>query len=70
MLERAKAKGIPNFHIFGEVANEGHNVHEQAACTRASQAFLQFSISPFVGQQSRSLAGNDGTEIFQQLIED
>jgi neopullulanase len=68
MLERAKAKGIPNFHIFGEVANEGYNVHEQALHTRIAgfPAVLDFA---FRRAAIEVVGGKQGTEIFQQLIE-
>ncbi len=68
MLERAKAKGIPNFHIFGEVANEGHNVHEQALHTRVAgfPAVLDFA---FRRAAMEVVGGKQGSEIFQQLIE-
>ena len=68
MLERAKAKGIPNFHIFGEVANEGHNVHEQALHTRVAgfPAVLDFA---FRRAAIEVVGGKQGSEIFQQLIE-
>ncbi len=68
MLERAKAKGIPNFHIFGEVANEGYNVHEQALHTRVAglPTVLDFA---FRRAAIEVVGGKQGTEIFQQLIE-
>ena len=68
MLERAKARGIPNFHIFGEVANEGSNVHEQALHTRVAgfPAVLDFA---FRRAAIEVVGGKQGSEIFQQLIE-
>jgi neopullulanase len=68
MLERAKAKGIPNFHIFGEVANEGYNVHEQAWHTRVAgfPTVLDFA---FRRAAIESVGGRAGTEVFNQLIE-
>jgi neopullulanase len=68
MLERAKAKGISNFHIFGEVANEGNNVHEQALHTRVAgfPAVLDFA---FRRAAIESVGGKQGSEIFQQLVE-
>ena len=68
MLKRAKAKGIPNFHIFGEVANEGHNVHEQALHTRVAglPSVLDFA---FRRAAIEAVGGKQGTVIFQQLIE-
>ncbi|MEQ1547031.1 MAG: alpha-amylase family glycosyl hydrolase [Chakrabartia sp.] len=68
MLERAKAKDIPNFHIFGEVANEGQNIHEQALHTRVAglPAVLDFA---FRRAAIEVVGGRQGTEIFQQLVE-
>jgi glycosidase len=68
MLERAEAKGIPNFHIFGEVANDGQNVHEQALHTRVAgfPAVLDFA---FRRAAIEVVGGKQGSEIFQQLIE-
>jgi neopullulanase len=68
MLERAKAKGISNFHIFGEVANEGNNVHEQALHTRVAgfPAVLDFA---FRRAAIEGVGGKQGSEIFQQLVE-
>jgi neopullulanase len=68
MLKRAEAKGIPNFHIFGEVANEGQNVHEQALHTRVAgfPAVLDFA---FRRAAIEAVGGKQGSEIFQQLIE-
>lgn len=36
MLARAKARGIPNFHIFGEVMNQDRDVARQAYWNRAA----------------------------------
>ena len=37
MLKRARAKGMPNFHIFGEVAAEGVDVAQLARHTRVDK---------------------------------
>jgi hypothetical protein len=37
MLKRARASGIPNFHIFGEVAAEGVDVAQLARHTRVDK---------------------------------
>jgi neopullulanase len=67
MLERAKAKGIPNFHIFGEVANDGVNVHEQAYYTRVAglPTVLDFA---FGRATVDAVGGRVGTEVFNNLI--
>lgn len=68
MLERAKAHGIPNFHIFGEVANDGVNVHEQAYYTRVAglPAVLDFA---FRRAAIEAVGGRLGTEVFNQLTD-
>lgn len=68
MLDRAKARGIPNFHIFGEVANEGVNVHEQAYYTRVAglPSVLDFA---FRRAAIEAVGGRLGTEVFNQLTD-
>ncbi|MBK7160960.1 MAG: alpha-amylase [Sphingomonadales bacterium] len=68
MLERAKARGIPNFHIFGEVANDGVNVHEQAYYTRIAglPSVLDFA---FRRAAIEMVGGRFGTELFNQLTD-
>jgi neopullulanase len=68
MLERAKAKGIPNFHIFGEVANDGVNVHEQAYYTRVAglPAVLDFA---FRRAAIEAVGGKQGSEVFKNLTD-
>jgi glycosidase len=68
MLAHAKAKGIPNFHIFGEVANDGHDVHEQALHTRFAgfPAVLDFA---FRRAAIDVVSGKQGTDLFNRLIE-
>lgn len=67
MLERAAAKGIANFHIFGEVANDGINVHEQAYYTRVAglPAVLDFA---FGRATIDTVSGKAGTEAFNNLL--
>lgn len=68
MLERAKAKGIPNFHIFGEVANDGVNVHEQAYYTRVAglPSVLDFA---FRRAAIEAVGGKQGSEVFKNLTD-
>ncbi len=68
ILDRAKARGIPNFHIFGEVANEGVNVHEQAFYTRVAglPSVLDFA---FRRAAIEAVGGRLGTDVFNQLTE-
>jgi neopullulanase len=67
MLAKAKAKGIPNFHIFGEVANDGVNVHEQAYYTKVAglPTVLDFAFGRSVVD---ALSGKAGTEVFNNLL--
>jgi glycosidase len=68
MLERANAKGIPNFHIFGEVANDGVNVHEQAYYTRVAglPSVLDFA---FRRAAIEAVGGKQGSEVFKNLTD-
>jgi glycosidase len=68
MLDRAKAKGIPNFHIFGEVANDGVNVHEQAYYTRVAglPSVLDFA---FRRAAIEAVGGKQGSEVFKNLTD-
>lgn len=67
MLERARAKGIPNFHIFGEIANDDfspgflakHTVEDKLP-TVLDFAFKQAAL--------RSLAGGQPTEIWREFL--
>ncbi len=66
MLERAKANGIPNFHIFGEVFDESLEPGQLAIHTRRDHlpAVLDFAFQQAV---KRSVAGTAGTEVFEKL---
>ncbi|HEX4874191.1 MAG TPA: alpha-amylase family glycosyl hydrolase [Sphingorhabdus sp.] len=68
IMEKAKARGIPNFHIFGEVANDGANVHDQAYYTRVAglPSVLDFA---FRRAAIEAVGGRLGTEVFNQLID-
>lgn len=66
MIERAKAKGIPNFHIFGEVANDG-DAGDLALHTRVHQlpTVLDFAFRAAVQQ---TVAGTKGTDVLANLF--
>jgi len=67
MLERAKAKGIPNFHIFGEVYQETMEPGTLAVHTRVDgyPAVLDFA---FRAAALHTLAGDKGTEAWERLF--
>ena len=60
MLSRARARGIPNFHIFGEVAAEGVDVAQLARHTRVDKlpSVLDFA---FANAVNKLVAGSEGT---------
>lgn len=64
MLARARAKGIPNFHIFGEVADPA----AQAAHTITAKfpAVLDFAFRQALLD---SVAGTKGTDVFEKLFD-
>jgi glycosidase len=67
MLKRAKAKGIPHFHIFGEVADPDFQPGRLALHTRRDKlpAVLDFGFK--VGAL-RSFAGGEPTEIWRNFF--
>jgi glycosidase len=69
MQRRALARGIPNFHIFGEVAAEGTDVAQLARHTRVDKlpSVLDFG---FAGTINATLAGNGGTALLARLYAD
>jgi neopullulanase len=69
MLERAAAKGIPNFHIFGEVATGDQDTALLARFTREAKlpAILDFA---FGRATVDTVGGNAATEKLNRLIED
>jgi glycosidase len=69
MLNRARAAGIPNFHIFGEVAAEGVDVAQLARHTRADKlpSVLDFG---FAGAVQQLLARDAGTSVLARLYQD
>ncbi len=68
MLARAKARGIPNFHIFGEVALGGVDPGALAAFTHRDQlpAVLDFSFAHAVID---AVGGVKGTDVFARLFD-
>jgi glycosidase len=69
MVNRARAKGIPHFHIFGEVAAEGVDVAQLARHTRVDKlpTVLDFG---FAGAVKEVLAKNAGTSVLARLYQD
>lgn len=67
MLARAKAKGIPNFHIFGEVMSEDLDPGYLAGFTRVDRypAVLDFAFRTAL---VRTVAGTGGTDAFERLF--
>ncbi|MGC6399725.1 alpha-amylase family glycosyl hydrolase [Sphingomonas sp. FW199] len=68
MRQRAKEKGIPNFHIFGEVALDGVNPGGLARFTHVDRypAVLDFAFRSAVIE---SIAGKGGTDLFVRLLD-
>ena len=68
MLARAKAKGIPNFHIFGEVATSDIDVALLAKHTRVDKlpTVLDFAFARAVAD---TVAGSAGTDAFTRLFD-
>ncbi|HEY0766599.1 MAG TPA: alpha-amylase family glycosyl hydrolase [Steroidobacteraceae bacterium] len=69
MLARARARGIPNFHIFGEVSTSDVDPGLLAAHTRVDKlpAVLDFAFAAALRQ---TVAGAAGTEVLARLFED
>lgn len=67
MLERAKAKGIPNFHIFGEVALFSTDPGGLALYTRYGlPAVLDFAFRQAIVE---TVAGDAGTDKWETLFD-
>ncbi|MEO8618251.1 MAG: alpha-amylase family glycosyl hydrolase [Sphingomicrobium sp.] len=67
ILARAKARGIPNFHIFGEVYQDTMEPGTLAIHTRVDgyPAVLDFA---FRAAALQSIAGKSGTETWEKLF--
>lgn len=59
MLERAKARGIPNFHIFGEVADPDPAVLARHTHVDRLPTVLDFAFSAAVNEASAGKGGTD-----------
>ncbi|BBB10982.1 alpha-amylase family glycosyl hydrolase [Sphingopyxis sp. FD7] len=68
MQARAKARGIPHFHIFGEVYIDGVDPGSLAAYTHSADlpAVLDFSFARAVID---SVSGTKGTDLFARLFD-
>jgi glycosidase len=69
MMRRARAQGIPHFHIFGEVAAEGVDVAQLARHTRLDKlpTVLDFG---FANAVQEVLAKDAGTSVLARLYQD
>jgi glycosidase len=69
MVQRAAAKGIPHFHIFGEVSTSDIDVALLARYTRDAKlpAVLDFAFASAVRS---TVAGNAGTDKLARLFAD
>ena len=69
MQARAKARGIPNFHIFGEVATDNYDPALLASWTRNARlpAVLDFA---FMRAAVDAASGKTGTDQFARLFDD
>jgi neopullulanase len=67
ILDRAKARGIPNFHIFGEVSTDGMDPAHTAVNTRVDKlpAVLDF---PFAHAVIDVVANGGGTDELAKLF--
>ena len=67
MLKRAKARGIPNFHIFGEVYQDSMEPGTLAVHTRVDKypSVLDFA---FRAAALQTLAGEKGSEVWERLF--
>ena len=67
ILDRARAKGIPNFHIFGEVYQDTMEPGTLAVHTRVDRypAVLDFA---FRAAALQTLGGEKGTEVWERLF--
>jgi glycosidase len=68
IMAHAKAKGIPNFHIFGEVASDGLDIQAQALHTRVGKLP---TVLDFVFRRVaiETVSGRAGTELLATMFE-
>lgn len=69
MLERAKVRGIPNFHIFGEVATGDVDPALTARWTRTAGLPSNLDMA-FAAAAQRVVSGKAGTDVLVRLLED
>ncbi len=69
ILARAKADGIPNFHIFGEVGMDDVNVARTARHTREDK--IPYTLDyPFAEAVRQVVAGTRGPDVLARLFAD
>ena len=68
IMAHAKSSGIPNFHIFGEVASDGLDIQAQALHTRVAKLP---TVLDFVFRRVaiETVAGRSGTDLLATLFE-
>ncbi len=69
MLDRARAKGIPNFHIFGEVATQDIDPALMARWTHIANLPSVLDM-PFASAVVQATSGKVGTDVLARLHED
>jgi glycosidase len=69
ILARAKADGIPNFHIFGEVGMDDPDVAKAARHTRQDKISYVLDY-PFAQAVRQTVAGTHGTDVLARLFAD
>jgi glycosidase len=69
MVARAKARGIHNFHVFGEIATDDYDPALLASWTRSAglPAVLDFA---FMKGAITALSGKEGTQQLARMVED
>jgi glycosidase len=65
MLKRARARGIPNFHIFGEVSDPA--LLAQYTRVDGLPAVLDFAFAAAV---RKAVAGSEGTQVLARVFDD
>ncbi len=69
MLETARRRGIPNFHIFGEVATGEVDPALTARWTRIAGLPSNLDMA-FAAAAQRVVSGKTGTDVMARLLED
>jgi glycosidase len=68
MLAHARARGIPNFHIFGEVSSESPDAAPLAVHTRVDKVPAVLDMA-FAAAVRATVAGSQATEVLTRLFE-